>query len=98
MIESELPPEEILHKLQVIEKSISAGTHRTSTGDYLDREIDIDIVAIDREIIDLPNLKVPHPRMEERKFVLEPLHELAPGWRHPVSCLTPVEMLLKLEQ
>lgn len=98
MIESELPPLDLLHKLQEIEKSISAGAHRTATGGYMDRDIDIDIIAIDREIIDLPELKVPHPKMCERKFVLEPLYELAPGWRHPVTGLTPVEMLLKLER
>lgn len=95
---TELTPVELLHRLQEIERSISPASHRNSDGTYADREIDIDIIAIDREIIDEVELKVPHPRLSERRFVLEPLAELAPGWRHPLTGLTPMEMLMKLEE
>lgn len=47
------------------------------------RTLDIDILAYDDRVIDEPELQVPHPRMTERAFVLEPLVEIAPDWRHP---------------
>lgn len=95
--QADLSPMDLLRCLQNIERSISDTRHRTSDGGYADREIDIDIIAIDREIIDMPELKVPHPKMSERLFVLEPMAELAPGWRHPVTDLTPVEMIMKIK-
>ncbi len=49
------------------------------------RVIDIDIVLFGRFVMDTPQLQVPHPRMVERKFVLQPLAELAPDLRHPVN-------------
>ena len=47
------------------------------------RKIDLDILLYGNETIDTPELQVPHPRMLERKFVLIPLAEIAPGLRHP---------------
>lgn len=95
---SDSEPEEILKKLQEIENRISDKPHRDPKGRYADRVIDIDIVAIDREVIDSPALKVPHPHLAERVFFLEPLAELAPGWTHPVSGLSASEMLQKIKQ
>lgn len=92
-----LEPEAILDRLQHIERSLSATPHRNPDGTYADREVDIDIVAIDRLVIDTPRLQVPHPQLAKRKFFLEPLDELAPGWTHPVSGLTPAMMLHDLE-
>lgn len=83
MILTDLEPIELLHKLQAIEKQLSPGSHRDDKGNYIDREIDIDIIAIDDKIIESEELTVPHPRMHERRFVLEPMAELAPGWIHP---------------
>lgn len=97
MINSNLDPLEILRRLQSIEKKFSPLSHRTSEGAYTDRIIDIDIIAIDDLIVNLPELTLPHPRMSERRFVLEPLAELAPMWHHPISGLTPYEMLSSLE-
>jgi 2-amino-4-hydroxy-6-hydroxymethyldihydropteridine diphosphokinase len=48
------------------------------------RLIDIDIIFFNNEIIDLPNLKIPHPYMHERKFVLAPIAELNPNFIHPI--------------
>lgn len=95
---SDLPPGELLQRLQAIERSISPASHRDAAGGYVDRLIDIDIVAVDDMIIDTETLKVPHPRLEERFFFLQPLAELAPGWRHPVSGLLPREMLDRLSE
>lgn len=93
---SDLPPEEVLGRLQCVECSISPAPHRDASGGYADRVIDIDIVAVDREIIDTPSLRVPHPSLAERRFFLEPLAELAPGWTHPESGLTAAQMLARL--
>ncbi len=93
---TELTPRKILGRLQEIERSIATGSHRDSNGGYADRVIDIDIVAIDTEVIDDDDLKVPHPHLEERRFFLEPMQELAPGWRDPRNGLTAMEMLASL--
>lgn len=97
MIISDLQPLEILRKLQEIEREMGSESHRKPDGSYADRLIDIDIIAIDDLIIDTPELQVPHPRMAERRFVLEPMEELAPFWHHPLLHKTPGEMLHELD-
>lgn len=98
LFNTELAPEEVLGRLQNIERGISASPHRNSDGSYADRVIDIDIVAIDDKIIDTERLKVPHPHLAERRFFLEPLAEVAPGWRSPVNGKTADEMLAELKE
>lgn len=80
-------PESILRQLQAIEEEISSKPHRHADGSYKDREIDIDLIAVDDIVIDSPVLTLPHPRMSDRLFVLEPMLILDPQWRHPVSGL-----------
>lgn len=60
------------------------------------RTLDLDILLVRDEIIDRPGLEVPHPRMNERRFVLQPLAEIAPEARHPVADLTIAELLGEL--
>ena len=98
MVLSDLTPLEILHKLQAIEKSLNPASHRNPDGSYADRAVDIDIIAIGELTIDSPELQVPHPRMAERRFVLEPLAELAPFWTHPLLHKTPRELLEHLPE
>ncbi len=102
---TDLAPEEVLVRLQKIESSVAMAacapeaastSHRDATGGYIDRYIDIDIIFIDRQIIDTPTLKVPHPHLAGRRFFLEPLEELTPGWTHPVTGLTAAEMIASL--
>ncbi len=57
------------------------------------RTIDIDILFYGASVINAPDLIVPHPRLAERRFVLEPLAEIAPDLRHPVTRRTAREML-----
>ena len=57
------------------------------------RIIDIDILYFNNEIIDENELKIPHPYIHERKFVLEPLAEIAPDFVHPLLKLSSIEML-----
>jgi 2-amino-4-hydroxy-6-hydroxymethyldihydropteridine diphosphokinase len=62
------------------------------------RTLDLDLILFGDAVIDEPNLIVPHPRFRERRFVLEPLAELAPEMRDPVSGLTAGELLLRLNR
>lgn len=78
---SSLSPEEILDKLQTIEKEISKVPHRDVKGKYKDREVDIDIMAIDDLAYRSERLQVPHPHLYERDFFMLPLLELNPFWK-----------------
>jgi 2-amino-4-hydroxy-6-hydroxymethyldihydropteridine diphosphokinase len=60
------------------------------------RTLDLDLLDYDGQLSDSPLLTLPHPRMHERAFVLEPLREIAPHWRHPRSALTAGELLDRL--
>ena len=75
---SELHPEEILNRLQNIEKSICSDPHRDSDGGYKDRKIDIDIMMIDNLTYSSERLMVPHAHLQDRKFFLIPLQQLQP--------------------
>ena len=79
-IETEMQPETLLNKILEIEKDLG----RVRNKKYDPRIIDIDILFIDDLIINNENLKVPHPHIAKRKFVLAPLNELIPEFVHPV--------------
>lgn len=88
-VETELFPRQLLGCLQNIEREM--GRRRVTPKGP--RNIDIDILFYGRSVIDAPELQVPHPRIAERRFVLEPLSEIAPEFRHPVIGKTAREML-----
>ena len=93
-LETELNPEELLYHLQEIERTISPdGEHRDASGQYRDREIDLDLIACGDLTLETESLTLPHPRMHQRRFVLQPMAELMPQWRHPRSRLSCQEML-----
>lgn len=71
-IETSLSPEQLLEVLKKIEKDMG----RESKGDWKPRPIDLDILLYDDLIIDTPDLKIPHPEMGKREFVLKPLLDL----------------------
>lgn len=76
-VNTELAPRQLLEATQVIEKEMGRA-HKTMNRKYQDRIIDIDILMIDDLKIDEPDLKVPHPLMKERDFVMIPLKEILP--------------------
>jgi len=80
-IETGLSPEEVLRETQQTE--LELGRIRKSN-QYDSRIIDIDILFYGEDIVELPDLIIPHPRIQERKFALIPLNEIAPEMKHPV--------------
>lgn len=80
-IQTSLTPEEVLAQTQQIEKQL--GRIRKED-QYCSRIIDIDILFFGNEVINQENLIIPHPRIQERKFALLPLDEIAPELIHPV--------------
>ncbi len=88
--DTELPPRRVLEKVQDIEAALGRDraaeeAEKKRTGQpYGSRVIDIDILLYDDLVIDEPNLRIPHPLLHERDFVLEPLNEVAPQMMHPV--------------
>ena len=79
-IETKLKPQELIKFLLLIEKKLG----RIRTVKNGPRTIDLDILFYGSEIINEKNLIIPHPRLHERLFVLEPLKEVCPNFIHPV--------------
>lgn len=76
-------PKSLIRTVLQIETSL--GRERSNTPNYQNRNIDIDILLFDDDILFYNDLEVPHPRMLERKFVLVPLTEIAPNVIHPIT-------------
>lgn len=74
-VETEQTPRQLLVATQQIEKNMGRA-HKTTDDEYQDRIIDIDILLYDNLKINEPDLKIPHPLMEERDFVMIPLKEI----------------------
>ena len=87
-IETSLLPAELLRTLKELEQELG----RTQTEHWGPREIDLDILLYDGLVYDQDGLRVPHPRLEERRFVLVPFRDIAPDVVHPISGLTIEEL------
>ncbi|MDN3494134.1 2-amino-4-hydroxy-6-hydroxymethyldihydropteridine diphosphokinase [Winogradskyella bathintestinalis] len=81
-VETELKPKKILKELQAIEKELGRKTKMTKS--YESREIDLDILFFEDEIIEEKFLVIPHPKLHNRKFVLQPLVDIAKDFKHPI--------------
>jgi 2-amino-4-hydroxy-6-hydroxymethyldihydropteridine diphosphokinase len=83
LLDTRLLPLQLLAETQQIERNL--GRVSKTEDIYSDRLIDIDILLYDNLIVDLPQLKIPHPLMTERDFVIRPLLQIAPDLVHPVT-------------
>jgi 2-amino-4-hydroxy-6-hydroxymethyldihydropteridine diphosphokinase len=88
LVETDLAPRELLARLLDIERRMG----RVRSERFGPRTIDLDLLLYGNEIVDEPGLTVPHPRLHERRFALEPLAELDPGLTIPG--LGPISALL----
>jgi 2-amino-4-hydroxy-6-hydroxymethyldihydropteridine diphosphokinase len=92
-VSTTLPPAALLEALHRVEADF--GRVRMARNES--RTLDLDLLTYDNRVIQEPEgLTLPHPRLQDRAFVLRPLGDLAPRWRHPVSGLTAAEMLALL--
>ena len=80
LVEANGPPEAVLASLLRLEAEMGRQRSARNTP----RTLDLDLIAHGREVRDEPGLILPHPRAHQRLFVMGPLAEIAPAWRHPV--------------
>ena len=92
VLETDSAPRDLLQRALAAEKQLG----RPRTRDKGPRTIDIDILFYGDRVVDEPGLKIPHPAMQQRRFVLEPLAEVAPDAVHPLLKKTAREMLAAL--
>ena len=92
-LETTLLPLQVLEETQRIERELGR-TEKSVNGLYADRLIDIDLLLYDDRVMDAEGLILPHPLMTERRFVMEPLSEIAPDVVHPVLHKTMKELFI----
>lgn len=95
LLETTLPPLELLDRLLAIERLM--GRDRAATVAKGPRVIDLDLILFGDVVMQTASLTLPHPAMHERRFVLEPLAEIAPAMREPITGLSVAELLAKLD-
>lgn len=103
LIDTDLSPEEVLEKVQSIEHQLGRDRNaealiKAKTGElYSSRKIDIDIIFYDDRVVDTPELKIPHPLLQNRDFVLKPLNEIVPDKIHPLLKKSVHELYQQIE-
>lgn len=91
ILESTLSPQKVMQKILSIEKEMG----RIRTKKNAPRIIDIDILFYGKTILTTENLTIPHPLLQERNFVLVPLNELSPNFKHPIIKKSVHQLMLK---
>jgi len=92
-LKSEMLPNQLINKIQLAERKLQKNK-RIINGP---RKIDLDIIFSDQKVFKNNNLTIPHPRAQERDFVLYPLLDINPFFRHPVSKLTVKQLIEQLK-
>ena len=92
LIETDRDPEVLLRLMLDVEARFGRVRGERNAA----RTLDLDLLDYDGLLIDTPELTLPHPRLHERRFVLEPLCDIAANWRHPRLGLTAAELLARL--
>lgn len=95
LVETALTAHEVLRAALAIEAELGR-VRKAGSRLYSGRPMDIDLIFYNDEVIETPELTIPHPRMHQRQFVLEPLAEIMPEYRHPVLHKTVHELLTNL--
>ena len=90
LIETDYSPEVVLKKIHDIEEQFG---RKRDAKNYASRKMDIDILYYDDIFQEEKNLIIPHPLLHQRKFVLVPLTEIAPQFKHPLLRLTSIQMM-----
>lgn len=91
-LKSEMLPNQLINKIQLAERKLQKNK-RIINGP---RKIDLDIIFSNQKVFKNNNLVIPHPRVQERDFVLYPLRDINPFFRHPVSKLTVKQLIEQL--
>ncbi len=91
VLETELEPVALMRELLGVERAM--GREREGAVAKGPRVIDLDLLLYGDVVMETEELTLPHPEMQERRFVLEPLAEIAPDWVHPVLGVTVLAML-----
>jgi 2-amino-4-hydroxy-6-hydroxymethyldihydropteridine diphosphokinase len=91
-VKTSLQPVELLMLLHGVETDLG----RLRSAPNAPRTLDLDLLDYDGQVMAAPQLTLPHPRIAARSFVLVPLRDVAPGWRHPVTDLGVAELLARL--
>jgi 2-amino-4-hydroxy-6-hydroxymethyldihydropteridine diphosphokinase len=91
-----LSPQELMAALLRIEQQ--HGRDRSASVPKGPRTLDLDLLSYGDVVVETPTLTLPHPSIAERRFVLAPLTEIAPRWRHPVSGKTAADLLAEISR
>jgi 2-amino-4-hydroxy-6-hydroxymethyldihydropteridine diphosphokinase len=95
LIHTSKSAQKILKQVLKVEKTL--GRVRSKDSGYQARIIDVDIIAFDEEIIEAENLQIPHPLLQDRKFVLQPMIDLGLNWEHPILKKSVFQLLSQTE-
>lgn len=95
LIHTSKSPQKILNQVLKVERKL--GRVRSEASGYQSRLIDIDIITFDEEIIATENLQIPHPLLQNRKFVLQPMLDLGLNWEHPTLKKSVAQLLVQTD-